>query len=326
LPFLILEDFWARFRNYSANFLLNSLHVDATIVDVYRKVSLKKLCTLLFRLLCGTFLCITMIIVSFWFFRSQFFISAPILDDVSTTLRPTIVTIATNGHSAKDLVQSIRTKGQFFGEIYVIGDECSDQIDDTTIKFIQVEDLQDGFYKDDTNKNSKQLKQKLFKLIDEYQDKHSDKSHKKVEQILYLDSDVDVNAPLSSFIASIGDWDIHCNAYMFRERWYTRSAYSTVILFLDREHSSKFLNGWGKVISNHPEFPRDHLALSLFLARDEEQQERDYTPLPPPSVICELPLTGGMTYGSDFVARLRGTHATTFTHTSHHEYISYKCD
>jgi hypothetical protein len=198
-----------------------------------------------------------------------------------------------------------------------------------------VENLGDGFYKNDVNKATNMLKEKIYVLIDEFQEqqkqKDPEKSFKRIEHVLYLDSDVDVNGPITPFISSIGpSWDSSCNAYMFHERWYTRTAYSTVIMLLHRTRSADLLEGWGKVIAQHPEFPRDHLALSLFLARDGQQEERkDEGKEFKLNKICELPLKGGMTYGSDFVAKLRGTHATTFTHSSGHENVVNplaKCD
>lgn len=213
----------------------------------------------------------------------------------------------------------------------------------TNMVHAQVEKLGNGIYKNDQNKTSKQLKEKLYILIDEYQYhlKRDMASNKKenvrlrepVQQILYLDSDIDVNGPIQPFISSIGkEWgkkqpenEHDCNVYMFRERKYTRAAFSTVILLLDRYKSKSFLEKWGEVITQHPEFPRDHLALSLFLARDGQQEEitdtsqyREFRLVS----ICELPFEGGMSYGSDFVTQLRGSHATTFTHSSGHENVA----
>jgi len=72
-------------------------------------------------------------------------------------------------------------------------------------------------------------------------------------------------------------------------------------MLLDRDHSAAWLEAWKHELENHPEFPRDQLALSLALHKH------------PHLKICPLP-GFGVSYGADLLQRLRGAHASTFTH------------
>lgn len=72
-------------------------------------------------------------------------------------------------------------------------------------------------------------------------------------------------------------------------------------MLLDRDHSAAWLGAWQHELEQHPEFPRDQLALSLTLHKH------------PHLKTCPLPAFG-VSYGADLLQRLRGAHATTFTH------------
>jgi len=72
-------------------------------------------------------------------------------------------------------------------------------------------------------------------------------------------------------------------------------------MLLDRDRSAAWLDAWQRELEQHPEFPRDQLALSLALHKH------------PYLKTCPLPAFG-VSYGADLLQRLRGAHATTLTH------------
>jgi len=74
-----------------------------------------------------------------------------------------------------------------------------------------------------------------------------------VQRVMYVDADVDVNAPLGPFFAAVGEWDPGCSAYMFRERWYAKSAFNGGAMLVDRHHSAAWLAAWKAALQDHPE-------------------------------------------------------------------------
>mmetsp|Transcript_2961 Transcript_2961/g.5016 ORF Transcript_2961/g.5016 Transcript_2961/m.5016 type:complete len:420 (+) Transcript_2961:112-1371(+) len=171
-----------------------------------------------------------------------------------------------------------------------------------------------------------------------------------VQRILYLDADMDVNHALRPFFAAVArarevsgeeaaaegeargeasaaaaaatfgsgsgvdvsGWDQgECSVYMFRERSFAKSAFNGGALLLDRDHSRELLGAWKATLKEHPEFPRDQLALSLTMVQDViNGRENGHRNLK----ICELPSPGGVTYGASVLSYLRGLRSTTFTH------------
>jgi hypothetical protein len=138
LPILLLESLFAQWCLFTSMMMRKYFKADEEFIQQYRKITLKKTCIGGFNCVVGTVLFVYFIYYASWFFKPHFILSAPVVAVQTTSLNPVIVTIATNGHSAKDLVQRVRSKGQFYGDIYVIGDECSDMEQNSDHIFVQV--------------------------------------------------------------------------------------------------------------------------------------------------------------------------------------------
>lgn len=67
----------------------------------------------------------------FWCLRRRLIFVAPLTVEAAggyvlpVHLQPSIVTIATNGFSAEELVQTVRKQGNFKGDVFVLGDACT---------------------------------------------------------------------------------------------------------------------------------------------------------------------------------------------------------
>lgn len=67
----------------------------------------------------------------FWFVRRRLIFVAPLTVEAAggfvlpVQLQPSIITIATNGFSAEELVQTVREQGDFEGDFFVLGDACT---------------------------------------------------------------------------------------------------------------------------------------------------------------------------------------------------------
>lgn len=190
-----------------------------------------------------------------------------------------IVTIATNGFDAIRLVKTIRENGKFKGDVFVLGDDCSERPKDAT--YIKVP-------QPDGRQGAKHLKQEVFELTG-------------AQRLLYMDADMVVNKPLDDFFAAIGPWDPSCSAYMFKERWYTASDFNAGTDLLDKVHSAEWMAAWKADIEAHPEYNRDQFALRDIMATGKYQ-------------LCPLPPE--ITFVADLFSRysLRGIHSKTFTH------------
>lgn len=134
------EELFDQFKEFSSNIMKNKFQANDEFIRFYRKISLKRCLIVSFQIFASFIFFYYFITYTFWFFKPHILLSAPLVIDKSSTFQPTIVTIATNGHSAKDLVERVRSKGQYNGDIYIIGDSCSDMQEstDANIIFIQV--------------------------------------------------------------------------------------------------------------------------------------------------------------------------------------------
>jgi hypothetical protein len=69
--------------------------------------------------------------VFFWFVRRRLIFVAPLTVKAAggyilpEHLQPSLVTIATNGFSAEELVKTVRKQGDFRGDLFVLGDACT---------------------------------------------------------------------------------------------------------------------------------------------------------------------------------------------------------
>merc|ERR1711879_195441 len=92
-----------------------------------------------------------------------------------------IFTIALNGYDARPLIKSLRTHGEFDGEIVLVGDECSPKPDEKYhVHYIKVN-------RPETRMEAKGYKQQVFDLTN-------------ADQIFYVDSDMLVNKPILHFL------------------------------------------------------------------------------------------------------------------------------
>ena len=211
-------------------------------------------------------------------------------------IQPAIVTIATNGFSADKLVNSLRKKGQFDGEIFVVGDKCTPASSKATYLEIDVF-TPSGGPGNAARQSAKHLKQRLFEIL------ATARPEGVPQQLLYLDADMEANAPVQALLSRLGTWDPSCSAYMFPERWYAKSRFNGGTMLIDAGYSKGLLDAWKAKLEDHPEFPRDQLALSLVLAQSTEAEFR----------ICRFP-QGGVSFAADAATAIRGVRATTFTH------------
>ena len=282
----------------------------------------------------------------FWLVRRRLVFVAPLTVAaaggivVPLHLTPVLVTIATNGFSAEGLVKSARKQGQYKGDLFVLGDTCTQTSHRATYlqapHEVNAQRSSEGslvrgaeLLKNAPRQAAKHLKQNLFEILDRHLnadangDAHnsaflgrapnawgggsngggggSSGVRKGPQRLLYLDADTTMNAPLAPLLSAVGAWDPTCSAYLFRERWYAKSLFNGGALLLDRDYSASWLQAWRHELQQHPEFPRDQLALSLAHHKHPEL------------TVCALPASG-VSFGADWLTRLRGARATTLTH------------
>lgn len=222
-----------------------------------------------------------------------------LIEDTKLEKEVSLFTIALNGFNAADVVRSARSakRGRFNGGIYIVGDQCVPAPDPKDATLIDV-----GNHIKDGRQFAKHFKQQLFDLVPAH-----------VERAFYLDADMKINKPLHLFFAEIGPWDPECSAYMFKERWYTKSEFNAGTIYLDRTYSKDFLAAWKAQIEAHPEYGRDQFAL-MDIMHDSDRFK-----------ICPMPPE--ITFVADWVSRhsLRGIHSTTFTHWTSYKPTPAEC-
>lgn len=138
-----------------------------------------------------------------------------------------IVTLATGGYSAHLLVKSLRRKGQWKSDIYVVSDNCTTPIRNT--------------YNIQVSKTSTPLESKVNKMsILKYTTK---------DYVLFLDSDIEVVNNLNYFFSRISVWDPSCQVYLGHDMWYSNKfTYNGGIILVKRDHSERFLQLWKNTI------------------------------------------------------------------------------
>jgi hypothetical protein len=237
---------------------------------------------------------------------------------------PAIAIVAMGSYDPRPLVSSLRNKGRYSGRIFVLGDGCTPEPPADEATFIDVHSssslppTEASFSSQPTSARikAKLMKQNLFNIIPKSLD---------TERILYLDSDIEVNKDLYSFMRDAASWKPKCNVYLFRERNYVKSLWSGGAMFLDRHYSARFLDAWAHELQRHSEFHRDQLALALALAADPSSRSKGASDSDGTSQedsdthfttrgedveeqqafqVCALP-SAHMSYGADFVTYLR---------------------
>lgn len=245
-----------------------------------------------------------------------------------------IFTIALYGFNPTGLVLTLRSEGKWNGPIYVMSDRCTPRIEGVTMLDVDGSHLLTTGGKDHKNRetflphigrknskmNSRLLKTRIYQFVHE-------------KYVLFLDSDIEVNHPIHSYLTQISSWESSCDAYFGAELWYkkfqqmlvypkikhkrlqryTRDAdrpmfkfqYSPMtkvwqggLFLVERDASSKILAAWGENILKGT-YDKDQPALVDAIA------EGGYN-------VCSLP--DEVRYVPDFVSHLRGVTSKTFTH------------
>mmetsp|Transcript_9594 Transcript_9594/g.12449 ORF Transcript_9594/g.12449 Transcript_9594/m.12449 type:complete len:276 (-) Transcript_9594:556-1383(-) len=198
---------------------------------------------------------------TFWFFSHE---SLRGVENENNQL--TVVTIATGGYSPNLLIDSLYEDGQWRNAV-VIADDCIENI------------VKPGYGRISrvprpaSVMETKTLKAKAFE-------------HVSSQRVLFMDSDIVVKKPLKIFIQKIPKWKKGCDLYMqiypLLPLLPRRFSFSTTltplvrkfdpafwewnsgIILMDRTHSAKLLEEWGKLIESG-DFRMDQLALQHLL-------------------------------------------------------------
>ena len=161
-----------------------------------------------------------------------------------------IVTIATGGYSAHELISSLRNEGRWNKNIYLFADNC------TTHEENVIELKKFGNYKS--------IDSKLFKmdiLLNTTED-----------YILYLDSDIIALRSVYDLLKRIGPWKEICDVYLSSNMWYSSKNFiwNSGVILAKRNKSEKFLNLWKNTIKNkNYQKTRDRSALRMVIESGE---------------------------------------------------------
>ena len=141
-----------------------------------------------------------------------------------------IITIATGGYNANSLVSSLRNKGKWNKNIYIFSDPCTPKINNTVeIRLPKITK---------TPLESKILKMEILNYTSE-------------DFVLFLDSDIVLNKPITYFFNKINIFDNNCDAYMPHDMWYSKKfKINGGIIFVKRNKSNYFLQIWKDTILN----------------------------------------------------------------------------
>jgi hypothetical protein len=157
-----------------------------------------------------------------------------------------IITIATGGYNANNLIRTLKKKGRWKRNIYIYSDPCTPEINNTIIlkqKNVTRSPLE-----------SKILKMNILKNTTE-------------DYILFLDSDIKVNKPVINFFSQIEEWNESCDVYMPHDMWYSKKfTYNAGIIFVKRNKSERFLNLWkNKILEKSYKGNKDQPALKFII-------------------------------------------------------------
>ena len=203
-----------------------------------------------------------------------------------------VITIATGGYNAHNLVNSLRTEGKWKKNIYIVEDSCTKPEADTI-----------GIH---VNNTSNSLESKLYKM---------DILEKtKEEYVLFLDSDITVRKPIIEFLKSIGKWRNECDAYMPYDLWYSKKfIINGGIIFAKKGKSELFLKQWKERILDKNYFhKKDQPALKYLV---EEKKVK----------ICMIE-NDKIGYLPDGTGRLRTIRTEIFSHALNKKTNVNKCN
>jgi hypothetical protein len=189
-----------------------------------------------------------------------------------------IVTVAMCGFNANEMVQTLRTKGEWKGYIYVLTD-TPDQENSDLVTIIDVRNNHPTFlnsqefnlYKGGLEEYNRELwskwhKTQIFKLLPET-----------VHTVLFMDADMLAQKPLSSGWLQGIELSIHnpqCELTLNPERWYTRlpilstrhpslaGKWNSGMVILKREESANVLEEWSNRLVRPPFMGRDQSKLT----------------------------------------------------------------
>ena len=197
-----------------------------------------------------------------------------------------IITIATGGYNANDLVKSLKGNGKWDKNIYIISDQCTPKIENT----IQLEISS-------ITRSSLESKKYKMKILNKTSE----------DYILFLDSDIKVNLPIYKFFDRIGQYDNNCDAYMPHDVHYSKKyTINSGIIFVKRNKSEMLLKQWEKLILNKNYIgEKDQPALKKLI--DDKIVN-----------ICVIP-DDIVYYAPDIFHKLRGFTTAIFTH-----YLKFK--
>ena len=204
-----------------------------------------------------------------------------------------IVTIATGGYNANDLVKSLRKNGNWDRNIYIYSDPCTPQVNNTIalkIPKITTSQLESKIHKTSILKNTTE------------------------KYILFLDSDIKINRPLDIFFKKIKKYNNNCDAYMPHDMWYSKKfIFNAGIILVKRNKSEYFLNKWKNIIlSDNYKGNKDQPALKFLIDNNIIK-------------MCLIP-DKLVYYKTDTLNKLRESTSSVFTHYLKLKSNFKKCD
>lgn len=214
-------------------------------------------------------------ILIFLFFKSIFALKNNLYQNTG------IITIATGGYNANDLIKSLIKNGKWEKDIYIVSDKCTPKTEKTIP--IEIPSVTH------TPLESKKYKMKILnKTVEDY--------------VLFLDSDIKINMPILKFFEKIGEYNDKCDAYMPHDVHYSKKfTINAGIIFVKRNKSEYFLNQWEKsILDKNYIGEKDQPALKKLI---EDKVVN----------ICLIP-DDVIYYAPDVFHKLRGYTTAVFTH------------
>ena len=197
-----------------------------------------------------------------------------------------IITIATGGYNANNLIYSLRNIGKWRKNIYIYSDPCTPRINNTiSIDLPKITD---------SPLESKSFKMDILKNTTE-------------DYILFLDSDIKVDRSINNFFKKIKKWNESCDAYMPHDIWYSKKfIFNSGIIFVKRNRSEYFLDYWQKIIlDKNYKGNKDQPGLKMIIDKDIINMC-----LIPDELVYYLP---------DTTSKIKGITTSVFKH-----YLKYK--
>lgn len=193
-----------------------------------------------------------------------------------------IVTIATGGYRADQLVGSLRDpqRGNWQGKIYLYSDECAPPV--PTTRRLNV--TRAGRLR------AKQLKMRILNDTDTA-----------FEYLLFLDSDIEVTGSMDIFFDTMPAWDDACDVYMPHDVWYSNNfVYNAGTFLLRRSKSEQMMKLWyDRTTSKEYMGNKDQPAIAQLIASGDIR-------------VCTLP--DRLVHYSTDVFNRWSAHTALFTH------------